>query len=88
LPSSNAQNNGSNNFNLPSFNNNSLDTSFLVRGDPILNARYDRNNSARPLPIGSRLFVSNQEPVETDDDKIDADLQQLGDRMVGSILDF
>ena len=58
--------------------------------DPLIQSSFQQNISSQPLPIGSRpfLFTNRSEHVQTEDEKIDADLQQLGDRMAGSILDF
>ena len=53
--------------------------------------QFQHNPSSRPLPIGTRVFPSSTchaEHVQTEEEKIDEDLQQLGDRMAGSILDF
>ena len=49
-----------------------------------------QHDQSRLPPIGPRLFpsTSRAEYMQSEDEKIDADLQQLGDRMAGSILDF
>jgi hypothetical protein len=50
--------------------------------DPLIQANF-HHDQPRPLPIGSRLFssVKQVDRVQTEDEKINADLQQLGDRM-------
>eukprot|EP00804_Cyclotella_cryptica_P001755 CCRYP_021240-RA/>CCRYP_021240-RA protein AED:0.01 eAED:0.01 QI:286/1/1/1/1/1/2/602/897 len=82
---------GSSKFTLQSLRstaNNSMLTGQVT--DLLMQGSFCHNSSPLPLPIGSRLLssIDRSEPLQTDDEKIDADLRQLGDRMVGSILDF
>lgn len=83
--------NVSNNFTLQSLRSH-MDNSMATRNatNPLMQSSFHRSQSSQPLPIGSRfLSSSNQsEHLQSEDEKIDADLQQLGDRMAGSILDF
>jgi hypothetical protein len=86
-----ANNVSRNNFTLQSLR--ASDDNAMANGnvvDPLIQASFHHNQPSRPLPIGSRLFssVTRVERVQTEDEKIDADLQQLGDQMAGSILDF
>jgi hypothetical protein len=90
MPSVNSSN-AISNFTLQSLrssNDNSMVTGNA--SDPLIQSSFQQNISSQPLPIGSRPFLSTNrsEHVQTEDEKIDADLQQLGDRMAGSILDF
>ncbi|KAL7467382.1 hypothetical protein ACHAXS_007624 [Conticribra weissflogii] len=86
LPPTSTNQNGSN-ITLPSLTN--TESSFVSGSDPIIKPLDPSITLLRPYAINPNPFPRFQvsEP-ETDDDKIDADLQQLGDRMVGSILDF
>ena len=89
-PTSSNSNHLPNNFNLQSLRS-SVDNSGPLgnASNPIMQASF-QHDSSRLSPIGSRLFspTIQAECVQSEDDKIDADLQQLGDRMAGSILDF
>jgi hypothetical protein len=90
-PLSTSGNDASSNFTLQSLRSSVDNSIFAGNGaDPLMQGSIHQNISTRLPPIGSRLFPSTNhaQSMPTDDEKIDADLQQLGDRMVGSVLDF
>lgn len=86
LPPTSTNQNESN-ITLPSLTN--TESSFISGADPNMKPLNSTITLPRPFAINPNHFPRFQvSETETDDDKIDADLQQLGDRMVGSILDF
>lgn len=80
---------GSSNLTLPSLS--AFDRPYVPSSEVAVMKSFDAGMS-RPISIGSSFFSSNNTCMESEADaenrRIDEDLQQLGDQMVGSILDF
>jgi hypothetical protein len=70
--------NASNNFTRQSLRS-QVDNSMATRNatNPLMQSSFHRNQSSQPLPIGPRFLSSSyqSEHLQTEDEKIDADLQ-------------